>query len=183
MIAHEFADLIPYADSPVRRVSESGEALRRRLEGTDAVLDFPVLHDLKANGATDYFVLPVTSALGSRHCMATYVTDRPGGFTTREIEELTGISQRLAVPADMFAQRAVAENVLKAYMAGRPDRGSSPARSDAAPVKRSKRSSGHPICAASRSSPTGSRATASLPCSTLFSTRRRSRSRAMAARY
>jgi len=48
--------------------------------------------------------------------MATYVTDRPGGFTAPEIEELTGISQRLAIPADMFAQRAVAENVLKAYI-------------------------------------------------------------------
>jgi adenylate cyclase len=88
--------------------------LRRGLEGTDAVLDFPVLHDLTVEGATDYYALPVTSALGSRRYMATYVTDRPGGFTAPEIEELTEISQRL--PADMFAQRAVAENVLKAYI-------------------------------------------------------------------
>jgi adenylate cyclase len=117
MIAHEVADLIPYADNPVRRVSEGGEVLRRRLEGTGKVLlDFPVLHDLKAAGATDYYALPVTSALGSRRYMATYVTDRPGGFTAPEIEKLTGISQRLAIPADMFAQRAVAENVLKAYI-------------------------------------------------------------------
>jgi adenylate cyclase len=117
MIAHEVADLIPYADNPVRRVSEGGEVLRRRLEDTgEAPLDFPVLHDLKAEGATDYFALPVTSALGRRRYMATYVTDRPGGFTAPEIDELTGTSQRLAVPADMFAQRAVAENVLKAYI-------------------------------------------------------------------
>jgi hypothetical protein len=39
---------------------------------------------------------------------------RPGGFTASEIDELTGISRRLAIPADMFAQRAVGENVLKA---------------------------------------------------------------------
>ncbi len=92
MIAHEVADLIPYGDSPVRRVTEGGEVLRRRLEGTGAVLDFSVLHDLKARGATDYYALPVTSALGSRRYMATYVTDRPGGFTAPEVEELTGIS-------------------------------------------------------------------------------------------
>jgi adenylate cyclase len=116
MIGHEVADIIPYADNPVRRVSEGGEVLRRRLEGTGVVLDFTVLHDLEANGSTDYYALPVTSALGSRRYMATYVTDRPGGFTAPEIEELTGISRRLAVPADMFAQRAVAENVLKAYI-------------------------------------------------------------------
>jgi adenylate cyclase len=66
MIAHEVADLIPYADNPVRRVSVGGEVLRRRLEGTGAVLDFPVLHGLKASGATDYYALPVTSALGRR---------------------------------------------------------------------------------------------------------------------
>src|SRR4051812_299600 len=29
MIAHEIFDLIPYADNPVRRVSEGGEVLRR----------------------------------------------------------------------------------------------------------------------------------------------------------
>jgi adenylate cyclase len=116
MIGHEVADLIPYADNPVQRVSGGGEILRRRLEGTGAILDFPVLHDLKARGATDYYALPVTSALGSRRYMATYVTDRLDGFTAPEIEELTGTSQRLAVPADMFAQRAVAENVLKAYI-------------------------------------------------------------------
>jgi adenylate cyclase len=116
MIAHEVADLIPYADSPVLRVSEGGEVLRRRLDGAGSVLDFSVLHDLKARGATDYYALPVTSALGSRRYMATYVTDRAGGFTAPEIEELTEISQRLAIPADMFAQRAVAENVLRAYI-------------------------------------------------------------------
>jgi hypothetical protein len=48
---------------------------------------------------------------------------RPGGFTSSEIDELTGISQRLAVPADMFAQRALGENVLKAYIISAPPRG------------------------------------------------------------
>ena len=55
MIAHEVADLVAYVDNPARRVSEGGEVLRRRLEGTSAVLDFLVLHDLKARGATDYY--------------------------------------------------------------------------------------------------------------------------------
>jgi adenylate cyclase len=116
MIAHEVADLIPYADNPVRRVTEGGEVLRRSLEGEGAVLDFPVLHDLKASGATDYFALPVAGVLGRRRYMATYVTDRSGGFTADEIEKITQVSERLAVPADMFVQRSIAENVLKAYI-------------------------------------------------------------------
>jgi adenylate cyclase len=116
MIAHGIADLIPYADNPVRRVTEGGEVLRRSLEGEAAVLDFPVLYDLKASGATDYFALPVAGVLGRRHYMATYVTDRSGGFTADEIAEMTRVSERLAVPADMFVQRSIAENVLKAYI-------------------------------------------------------------------
>jgi adenylate cyclase len=85
MIAHEVVNLIPYADNPVARVAEGGEVLRRSLEGNGAVLDFPVLHDLKASGATDYFALPVAGALGRRNYMAAHVTDRSGGFTADEI--------------------------------------------------------------------------------------------------
>jgi adenylate cyclase len=115
MIAHEVTDMIAYADNPVRRVSEGGEVLRRHLEGATG-LDFPILQELKAAGATDYLALPASSALGARRYMATYVTDRRGGFTAAEISRLRRISQRLAVPADLFAQRAVAESILQAYL-------------------------------------------------------------------
>jgi adenylate cyclase len=78
------------------------------------VLDFPVLHDLRASGATNYFALPVTGVLGRRRHMATYVTDRSGGFTADEIAAMTRVSEGPSVPADMFVQRSIAENVLKA---------------------------------------------------------------------
>src|SRR3954454_2821652 len=44
------------------------------------------------------------------------VTDRPGGFTESEVAEVTGVSQRLPVLFDMFSQRAIARNVLSAYL-------------------------------------------------------------------
>ena len=115
MITHEVADLIPAAQNPIVRV-QSGEILRRRLEGPEARLDFPILHDLKARGATDYFALPFGGAFGPRAYMAAYVTDRPGGFAEREIADLTAVSARLSVVADMNSQRQIAENVLKAYL-------------------------------------------------------------------
>ena len=55
---------------------------------SDDELDFPILHDLKAEGATDYFALPVKSALGTNYTV-TYATDRIGGFTAQEISDLT----------------------------------------------------------------------------------------------
>jgi adenylate cyclase len=115
MITHEVADLIPAAENPVMRV-QSGEILRRRLEGPEARFDFSVLHDLKVRGATDYFALPVGGAFGPRAYMAAYVTDRRGGFLEREIADLTAVSDRLSIVADMNSQRQIAENVLKAYL-------------------------------------------------------------------
>jgi adenylate cyclase len=115
MITHEVADLIPPAENPVMRV-QSGEILRRKLDGPEARFDFSVLHDLKARGATEYFALPVGGAFGPRAYMATYVTDRAGGFLEREIADLTAVSERLSIVADMNSQRQIAENVLKAYL-------------------------------------------------------------------
>src|SRR5258708_36538955 len=115
MITHEVADLGPPAQNPVMRVA-GGEILRRSLEGPEARFDFSVLHDLKARGATDYFALPVGGAFGPAAYMAAYVTDRPGGFSEREIADLSAVSERLSIVADMNSQRQIAENVLKAYL-------------------------------------------------------------------
>jgi len=116
MIAHEIADLIPYAENPVMRVSQGGEALRRRLDVPDERLDFSILADLKARAGTDYFALPVPSMLSARNYMVTYVTDRAGGFTERNIADLTAVSANLSIMADTHSQRRIAENVLKAYL-------------------------------------------------------------------
>jgi adenylate cyclase len=121
MITHEVADLIPPAQNPVMRV-RSGETLRRRLEGPDALFDFSVLRDLKARGATDYFALPVGGAFGPTAYMAAYVTDRPNGFSERDVADLTAVSERLSIVADMNSQRQIAENVLKAYLGAQTGR-------------------------------------------------------------
>ena len=116
MIAHELTDLIPYPQNPIRRVREGGETLRRRLDGPDDEFDLPVLHDLKARGATEFFALPIASQFGYGIHVAIYVAHRPGGFTEREISDLSSLSARLSVIADMNSQRQIAENVLKAYL-------------------------------------------------------------------
>jgi len=51
-VAHEVQDLFAHEDNPVRRVMAAGETIRRRVDVADDALDFPILHDLKAEGAT-----------------------------------------------------------------------------------------------------------------------------------
>src|SRR5262249_18366369 len=117
LIAHEVADLIPIDENPVRRVVVHGETLRRRIDVAGAALDFPILHELKAAGGTDYFALPLPSAHPLHYnYMVTYVADRPGGFTEAEIAEIRRISRLLPIVADTHSQRAIARNVLNAYL-------------------------------------------------------------------
>jgi adenylate cyclase len=116
MITYEVEDIIPYQENPVRRVREGGETLRRRLGNNNGPWEFAVLVDLRARGATDYFALPVASPFGFGNYTMTYVSDRAGGFTDREIAELTQLSQCISVLADMNTQKLIAENVLRAYL-------------------------------------------------------------------
>jgi adenylate cyclase len=75
----------------IRQVENSAEAkdpwqhLRRRLAGPEAQLDFPILKELAAAGATDYFAEVVRFGTGgdpSRGSGISYsfATDLPGGF-------------------------------------------------------------------------------------------------------
>ena len=114
-VTHEAQDLYGHEDNPVRRVLVGGQTIRRRIDVSDDKLDFPILHDLKAEGATDYFALPIKSSFGSNY-MATFVTDRVGGFSDKEISELTRVSQRLSLLADVRNQRRIASNMLAAYL-------------------------------------------------------------------
>jgi adenylate cyclase len=159
LIAHELAEMIRYDDNPVARVVIGGETLRRRIVG-DAVLDFPILHDLNEQGATDYLALPVPSAHSARNYMVSYVTDRPGGFTDSEVADVTGVSQRLPVLLDMFSQRAIARNVLSAYLGSKTGPKVLDGQTAAGPGRRSAPYCGPRICAVSPSVQTVSRASA-----------------------
>src|ERR1700761_7232467 len=114
-VTHEAQDLYGHEDNPVRRVLVGGQTIRRRIDVSDDKLDFPILHDLKAEGATDYFALPVRSSFATNY-MVTYVTDRAGGFTDREIADLKCVTRRLPLLADLRNHRRIASNILSAYL-------------------------------------------------------------------
>ena len=116
MVKHEVAEIVPLSDNPVFQVRGEGKIIRRRLDTPDAVMDFSVLHDLKARGATDYLIFPVESPFGFESHVMSYVSAAPGGFRQAEIDVLTGFARDVALIADMRSQRQIAENVLSAYL-------------------------------------------------------------------
>jgi len=114
-IEHEVVDVVPYHDNAVLRVIQGGETLRRRVDVADSDLDLPILRDLRARGCTDYLALPIAGAHGRRYAV-TYTTDCVDGFSTRQVAELTRISQRLSVLCDAFTQSTLTRRLLNIYL-------------------------------------------------------------------
>ena len=75
---HEILQSEAYLHSPFVTIFEGAGALRRRLDGTEAEINFPVLEELRDQGATDYVVLPLLFADGQINAIS-IPTDRPRG--------------------------------------------------------------------------------------------------------
>jgi adenylate cyclase len=113
--AFELLERRSFLESPMVYVSKTGEALRRRLADPDCVMDYPVLHDLRAEGVTDYFVAPLHFSGGEVH-FSSWATRQPGGFTVAEIEAIESLIPPLARIAEIRAWYRVAGNLLTTYI-------------------------------------------------------------------
>src|SRR5262245_62340372 len=98
------------------QVSNTGAAFRRRLADPDCVMDYPVLHDLRDEGVTDYVVAPLHFSGGEVH-FSSWATRQPGGFTDAEIEAIQSVIAPLARIAEIRAWCRVAGNVLSTMSA------------------------------------------------------------------
>lgn len=117
LVAHEVMDAGDTAGTLLRRAFVSGETLRLRLEGPEAGLlgDSAEMRVLRAVGATDYFVLPIEGIFARRY-VASFATDRPGGFSESDIAALHRLGQRLVVGLDLQNQHWIGRNLLDAYL-------------------------------------------------------------------
>ena len=108
----------PFASSPLwYMVRERLPLLRRRLTGDDALVDFPFLAELRDAGAADYLAYLVYFGGGPRDGIAgSWATDRPNGFSDRDIQSLLRVQRRLGVAAKMRIREQIAENVVHTYL-------------------------------------------------------------------
>jgi len=91
--------------------------LRLRLTGKHAELDFPFMTELRDSGATDYLGFLIAFGSGERNGMVgSWATDRPAGFSARDIQALMRLQQRLGVACKMRIKDEIAKNVVTAYM-------------------------------------------------------------------
>jgi adenylate cyclase len=104
-----------YLKSPVRVVFTQHIEVRRRIEPGDGRLEFPILEDLREEGATDFLALPMRFINGEVHG-ASFVTRRPGGFGDAQLEALRGVMPAFSRVAEIYSWRRTARNILDAYL-------------------------------------------------------------------
>ena len=104
-----------FLHSPMVHVSKTGETVRRRLADPDCIMDYPVLDDLRAEGVTDYLVVPLHFANSEIH-FTSWATRQPGGFTETEIGVIGSLIAPLARVAEIRAWYRVAGNLLTTYV-------------------------------------------------------------------
>ncbi|MEH6631679.1 MAG: DUF427 domain-containing protein [Halopseudomonas aestusnigri] len=104
-----------YRDSPFAPIISGEGGVRRRLEGDNPELDFPILKDILEEGATDYVALPLKFSDGLINVL-TLVSDQPGGFSTNHLGYLYEILPVLGRLVEAYAQRLSALSLLRTYL-------------------------------------------------------------------
>ena len=104
-----------YLKSPIRVVYTQQVEVRRRIGDPACPMDFPILDDMRAEGATDFLAVPVRFLNGEVHA-ASFVTAQPGGFTEADLDALRAIMPPFSRVAEIYALRRLAQNILEAYL-------------------------------------------------------------------
>jgi adenylate cyclase len=105
-----------YRTSPLKAVYDSGRPIRRRLEGPEAVLDFPVLTELRDEGLTDYLVMPLISIDSEVRSLTSWGSRRPGGFGELDIATIAGVLPAFAALAEIHERRRMTSTLLDTYL-------------------------------------------------------------------
>ena len=112
---YDFLETDEYRSSPVVAVRDSRQPIRRHLANWDCPDDFPLVKELRAEGATDYAAIPLVFTDGTVH-VATWSTREPGGFTSQQLADLDAVIAPLTRVAEIRALRRTATNLLNTYV-------------------------------------------------------------------
>lgn len=101
--------------SPLHEVRRTKAPFRRRLTGPEALLDYPLMQELRTAGATDYYALPLSFA-DDTPVHLTFATDRASGFADADLHAFHDVALVLARLAESFALRIRVERLLNTYL-------------------------------------------------------------------
>jgi adenylate cyclase len=104
-----------YNESPVAWLHRNPGPLRRRIGGPEAPVDFPLLHELRARGATDYYGHRLVWGSGEVNVL-TWASDAPDGFRDADIALFEALRSGIATVLELLLQRELARTLLEVYV-------------------------------------------------------------------
>jgi adenylate cyclase len=114
-------DTQAFRDSPLPAIFEGAAAIRRPLFDDRCPMDFPILADLKAEGATDYVAMPLTFSDGEIN-FVTWVADGPNGFSVEQLSLLDRLMAALSLRLEVLARKRVTRELMRIYLGEDPGR-------------------------------------------------------------
>lgn len=104
-----------YTASPLYVIHQGIDSLRRRLDIPEPQLDFPILRELRAEGATDYVATGLRFSTGQINSI-TWSSDRPGGFTTAELTLLYDLVPLISLRFELAHAYDMGQGLLNTYL-------------------------------------------------------------------
>lgn len=101
--------------SPVKLIYDGQPGIRRRLEGPDAQVDFPILSDLKERGFTDYAILPIRFSNGGLNGIS-IATRHPSGFSDLDFAVLDEVLPAFSALLELRQLNRTARELLSTYV-------------------------------------------------------------------
>jgi len=114
-VGYEMREDERYINSPLVPIYEGMGGVRRRIGPDDGDDDYPILADLRAEGATDYVGVPMRFSDGQINVI-TMSTDQPGGFTTEQLGWIHEIIPPLSRYYEVHAKRRASETLMKTFL-------------------------------------------------------------------
>jgi adenylate cyclase len=112
---HDILHQPKFKDSPFAPILRGAGGVRRRMEQKDCKLDFPVVRDLHAEGATDYAAMPFRFADGQLNVMS-MTSFTKGGFSAGNLGAIYEVLPMLGRLFEVFAQRRTATALLQTFL-------------------------------------------------------------------
>ena len=106
-----------YDNSPVKIIDETGQPFRRRIIGD--VSDMPVLAEIQLQGATDYFIVPLSFLDTSRSAFISFATQKPEGFSDQDLAALADAARLFSPYAERVVMQRIAIDLLRVYLGRR----------------------------------------------------------------
>jgi len=113
--SHEALDTDQYQKSPMKLVSEGLGGIRQRLNAGKMVFDFPILDDLKEQGATDYVAMPLHFSDGKIHNLS-LTSDHPDGFTTGHLGQIFEALPIISRMYELHLLKSNSQTLLQTYL-------------------------------------------------------------------